>query len=38
MSLGIHRPAARTVGRVDIDKLEPDEAAREYLVEHGLIK
>jgi len=24
--------------RVDIDKLEPDEAAREYLVEHGLVK
>jgi len=24
--------------RVDIDKLEPDEAAREYLVKHGLIK
>ncbi len=24
--------------RVDIDKLEPDEAAREYLIEHGLIK
>jgi osmoprotectant transport system substrate-binding protein len=23
--------------RVDIDKLEPDEAAHEYLVEHGLI-
>jgi len=24
--------------RVDNDKLEPDEAAREYLLEHGLIK
>ena len=24
--------------RVDIDKLEPDEAAREYLIEHGLVK
>ena len=24
--------------RVDIDKLEPDEAAREYLLKHGLIK
>lgn len=24
--------------RVDIDKLEPDEAAREYLVEHGLVE
>jgi len=24
--------------RVDIDKLEPDEAAREYLVKHGLVK
>jgi len=24
--------------RVDIDKLEPDEAAREYLLEHGLVK
>ena len=24
--------------RVDIDKIEPDEAAHEYLVKHGLIK
>ena len=24
--------------RVDIDKLEPDEAAREYLLKHGLVK
>jgi len=24
--------------RVDIDKLEPDEAAREYLVEHALLQ
>jgi len=24
--------------RVDIDKLEPDEVAREYLLEHGLVK
>jgi len=24
--------------RVDIDKLEPDEVAREYLVKHGLVK
>jgi len=24
--------------RVDIDKLEPDEAAREYLIKHGLVK
>ena len=24
--------------RVDIDKLEPDEVAREYLLKHGLVK
>ena len=28
----------RLNARVDIDKLEPDEAAHEYLVEHGLVK
>jgi len=26
------------IAKVDIDKMEPDEVAREYLLEHGLIK